>query len=407
MIKFTLMFVFALVLAASSGADSFVGVHDPEYGTDVFTGVPYVSRPTRLHAPMPLSGDQGVVLANKSISNRCFELGPGASSIAGSEDCLTLDLIRPSTGPSGKSNPVVVLANPMSPPPKKLLPVYVFFHGGDFNSGDKSDYDGRNLVKTSIALGNPIIYVAVNYRLGFLGFPSGREAESHSATNLGILDSRWSLIWLQQFISYFGGDPKKVIIGGQGSGADMVAFHLLGYGAKTDSLFHGAILHSGSAAGRSPIPRPNHTEWQSHYDAIASATGCNNYPETWSCLQIAPINSLVKASSKVFADTKLANPASVFSPVVDGTFLTDFPSTLMEEGKFAQVPILIGTTTSELVNFVPIYSGFGTDESIIAYLKLLFPYVSDATLQSLLSYYPGKHASSLFLSVFGFSFMRI
>ena len=36
-----------------------------------------------------------------------------------------------------------------------------------------------------------------------------------------------------------------------------------------------------------------------------------------------------------------------FSPVVDGTFLTDFPSTLMEQGKFAQVPILIGTTTTE------------------------------------------------------------
>lgn len=64
----------------------------------------------------------------------------------------------------------------------------------------------------------------------------------------------------------------QVIIGGQGSGADMVAYHLLGYGAKSDGLFRGAILHSGSATGRSPIPRPNYTEWQSHYDAIVSAT---------------------------------------------------------------------------------------------------------------------------------------
>lgn len=130
MIKFTLTFLFALLLAASSNADSFVGVQDPDYGTDVFIGVPYAFRPTRLHAPMPLSGDQGVVMANQPTSNRCFELGPGASSTTpGSEDCLTLDLIRPSSGPGGKGNPVVVLANPMSPPPKKLLPVYVFFHG--------------------------------------------------------------------------------------------------------------------------------------------------------------------------------------------------------------------------------------------------------------------------------------
>lgn len=47
----------------------------------------------------------------------------------------------------------------------------------------------------------------------------------------------------------------------------------------------------------------------------------------------------------------IADKCCRFSPVVDGTFLTDFPSTLMEQGKFAQVPILIGTTTTERESF--------------------------------------------------------
>ncbi|KAH7319331.1 Alpha/Beta hydrolase protein [Rhexocercosporidium sp. MPI-PUGE-AT-0058] len=394
MLKFT-TFVLAMLLAGLTVGDSFVGVQDPNYGTDVFIGIPYASRPTRLHAPMPSSGDQGVVMADKPSSNRCFEIGPGASSTPGSEDCLTLDLIRPTTATGAKNDPVVVFTNSTISAPKTLLPVYVFFHGGDFNSGD------------NVALGSPIIYVTVNYRLGFLGFPSGREAESRIAMNLGILDSRWSLIWLQQLITYFGGDPKKVVIGGQGSGADMVAYHLLGYGAKSDGLFRGAILHSGSATGRSPVPRPNHTDWQSHYDAIVSATGCNNSSDTWTCLQGVPIDSLVQASSKVFANTKLTNPASVFSPVVDGTFLTDFPSVLMEQGKFAQVPMLIGTTTTELINSVPTDLGFGGDASIIAYLRSNFPYASDITIQDILSYYPVSRFRNIGPPISGAQWSRV
>lgn len=148
-------------------------------------------------------------------------------------------------------------------------------------------------MKASVGFEHPILYVTMNYRLGFLGFPAGKEAQSHNATNLGLLDQRQALLWLQQNIQYFGGDPKKVgcilpysvllttdptafirvIIGGQGSGADSAAYHLLAYGATSNSLFRGAILQSGSVTGFSPIPNPRYTDYQAHYDAITSATG--------------------------------------------------------------------------------------------------------------------------------------
>ncbi|KAL2063505.1 hypothetical protein VTL71DRAFT_5310 [Oculimacula yallundae] len=404
MMKATLTFVFALLLVSLSIAETYVGVHDLSYGTDVFIGVPFSYKPIRL---WPLfaeeMGDFGDILATNATSNRCNEFGSGASSTPGYEDCTYLDIIRPSNPKGAIDKPVIVIANASGSVPEKLLPVYVFFHGGNFNTGDKSEVDGRNLVKASIAHGSPIIYVAVNYRLGILGFPGGQEADTYGALNVGLLDSRLALIWLQKMVPYFGGDPKKVVIGGQGSGADLATYLLLAHEVEiggpfgsarkegvSDGLFRGAILHSGSATSSSPIPRSNYTVWQNQLDTIVSTTGCNKStkPESWQCLQECPIDLLVNASNKVIADSKFINPASVFGPVIDDFLLTDYPSILMKQGKFAKVPVLMGTTTTELVNSVPVYNGFGTDASIIAFLKSNFPYVSDGTLKTLLSYYP-------------------
>ncbi len=77
-----------------------------------------------------------------------------------------------------------------------------------------------------------------------------------------------------------------------------------------------------------------------------------------------------------------------FSPVIDGRFFTDYPSVLMEQGKFAQVPILIGATTNEVVQSVPVDRGFGSDAALIDFLKSNFPYVDDASFRQLLAYYP-------------------
>jgi hypothetical protein len=111
----------------------------------------------------------------------------------------------------------------------KKLPVYVFIHGqvgfpvfvaspgiaqadlvltGNFNGGDKSEYNGGNLVRASIELGVPIIYVAINYRLSFLGFPTGEQLSG--SYNLGLLDQNLALQWVKNEIKYFGGDPAKV-----------------------------------------------------------------------------------------------------------------------------------------------------------------------------------------------------
>lgn len=84
------------------------------------------------------------------------------------------------------------------------LPVLVWIHGGGFIFGDgNSDFDGNFLVRHSVDLGKPIIVVAMNYRLGYLGFLTSKELKSEAAkdgqtpfANMAMCDQRVALLWV-------------------------------------------------------------------------------------------------------------------------------------------------------------------------------------------------------------------
>jgi carboxylesterase type B len=88
----------------------------------------------------------------------------------------------------------------------------VWIYGGGFIAGSTQIYDASQIIQQSIAIGEPIIYVAMNYRLAAFGFLSGKEVSDAGATNLGLRDQRKALEWVQENIGEFGGDPDKVTI---------------------------------------------------------------------------------------------------------------------------------------------------------------------------------------------------
>jgi hypothetical protein len=71
-------------------------------------------------------------------------------------------------------------------------------------------YDATTLITNSIALKKPVLYVAVNYRVGGFGFLAGKEMQADGSTNLGLKDQRLALQWVQDNIAHFGGDPSQV-----------------------------------------------------------------------------------------------------------------------------------------------------------------------------------------------------
>lgn len=106
---------------------------------------------------------------------------------------------------------------------------------GDFGAS----YDPSVLINTN---GNGFIVVEIQYRLGAFGFLASEDVKSHGQLNSGLLDQRFALQWVQKHISKFGGDPDRVTVGGESSGAGSVMLHTLAYGGEDDDLLFNNVI---------------------------------------------------------------------------------------------------------------------------------------------------------------------
>ncbi|KAL6250922.1 hypothetical protein RBB50_001130 [Rhinocladiella similis] len=117
----------------------------------------------------------------------------------------------------------------------KKYPVMVFLHGGAFVAGgsDLDCYAPLGLAERDV------VGVNISHRLGIFGYmPIPGMADA----NLGLLDQIAALHWIQDNISFFGGDPNNVTVFGQSAGGDSIYCLLVAEG--TEGLFHRGILQS-------------------------------------------------------------------------------------------------------------------------------------------------------------------
>jgi carboxylesterase type B len=130
-------------------------------------------------------------------------------------------------------------------------------------------YDGTSIVADSVTQGKPVIFVAVNYRVGGFGFLPGKEVLADGSSNLGLLDQRLGLQWVADNIAAFGGDPTKVTIWGESAGAISVMDQMLLYNGdhtyKGKPLFRAGIMNSGSIVPADPVDCP---KGQLIYDTV-------------------------------------------------------------------------------------------------------------------------------------------
>lgn len=92
---------------------------------------------------------------------------------------------------------------------KKPLPVLVYFHGGGWALGTLDEYD---LLCQYFALHGQCIVVAVDYHLApEYPFPIPLE-DCYAATQ-----------WVEKSIQQFGGDPKRLAVGGDSAGGNLAS----------------------------------------------------------------------------------------------------------------------------------------------------------------------------------------
>ena len=114
----------------------------------------------------------------------------------------------------------------------------VWVYGGDFKEGSPSTYSGRVIVNQSVENNQPIVFVAIAYRVGFFGWPFGAEAAANGAGNLGLKDITLALEWVQENIWAFGGDNSQVTVAGQSAGSVSTALLFLN---EKQNLFRSAV----------------------------------------------------------------------------------------------------------------------------------------------------------------------
>ncbi|XP_069682965.1 juvenile hormone esterase-like isoform X2 [Periplaneta americana] len=182
-----------------------------------FMGIPYAKPPLgdlRYKAPLPPDPWDGVkdcVTEGSVCPQETFN-----GSYFGDEDCLFLNVYTPKIVPHDKTH---------------LKPVMVWIHGGFFiiGSGNRDESGPDYLIDEGVVL------VTINYRLGILGFLNLKTKEAPG--NAGLKDQILALKWVQENIAQFGGDPNRVTIFGQSSGAVCVHLLTLSPLAKALTLF--------------------------------------------------------------------------------------------------------------------------------------------------------------------------
>jgi len=190
-------------------------------GVEEFWGIPYAAPPVgelRWKPPTAAAGWTGERDASHAGPS-CQPSQKGEYT----EDCLFANVTRPAGAKAGQK-----------------LPVYVWIHGGAFTGGSGAGVDGTSFAKKGI------VVVSVNYRLGRLGFfahPALTAENGGTSANYGLADNIAALKWVQGNVGAFGGDPKKVTIGGESAGAILV--NLLMLAPPAQGTFNGAIAESG------------------------------------------------------------------------------------------------------------------------------------------------------------------
>ena len=295
------------------------GVEEGE--VTIYRGIPFAEAPLgplRWAAPRPPTPWAGIRDA-LTLPPACPQHGSyprDAPPESTREDCLYLNIWRP-------------LAVEEEP-----LPVMLWIHGGGLTHGSASVplYAGDHLAREGVMV------VTANYRLGVLGFLAHpaltRESGHQGSGNYGLMDQIAALTWIQQNISAFGGDPDRVTVFGQSSGAISISALLSSPLAK--GLFHRAIGQSGGLF--EPMEFANDLKLEGaelageRFMARAGATSLDE-------LRGTPASELLEIPFRA-------------NIILDGHVLPRSPYEAHLRNEHGPIPVLVGYTADEGQEFI-------------------------------------------------------
>jgi para-nitrobenzyl esterase len=265
--------------------------------------------------------------------------------------------------------------------------VFVWIHGGGFII-ESGRINGEPLARTGV------VVVSFNYRLGMFGFMAHpeltRESPHHVSGNYGLLDQIAALRWVQRNIAAFGGDPKRVTIGGSSAGGTSVAYLVASPLAM--GLFRAAMLDSAAR-----LFLPDHGLKQTlHGLTPMEQVGLEIAPHIKDLRALSTAEVIERVQSVTdayFADdgkgrTGLKPGSHVHLPdrhdqpwwsFVDGYVMPEDLSRMFASGRFNHVAMIIGTCRDEGLGYALRMPDLTVD-GYHDYLRKLYPAFSEKML---------------------------
>ncbi|MDD6159504.1 MAG: carboxylesterase family protein [Oscillospiraceae bacterium] len=334
-------------------------------GFTCFLGVPYARKPLgdlRFRAPQMVEPWEGVLEAKgypKDPMQANAVFGPEYYS----EDCLYLNIWVPDH--AGENAPVML-----------WIPGGAFANGG---SGALSPEGPTSYDCALLARDTGCIMVSMSYRLNVFGFLNLNYLSDRFDDHVGMKDIIMSMKWVRETIASFGGDPDNVTLFGESAGGEAITTLMMIDEAQP--YYRRAIIESNCFA--------------SYYTVEEEKEICELYL-SYVGLDKDHVDDLVNVSYEqhIEAGRKLDAYVSEhytgrcsFCPVVDGTFIKDFP-TLADYTGFDK-EVLIGSNYSE-GNFQMMYLWNDADK----YAPCLLRRLDEDKQKQVMGYYdlPDKQA---------------
>ena len=241
-----------------------------------------------------------------------------ATEASENEDCLHLNIAVPESAPAG-------------------TPVLVWVHGGAWVGGSNDIYRIDHLARET-----GLVVVAINYRLGALGFMPHPAFDADANGALGFEDQRLALRWVQQNIAAFGGDPGNVTLAGESAGAASVCLQLANP-ERAAGLFHRGIIQSAGCT----TPMRTVEQGEDAGLAFARELGCGDPATALACLRKTPISRVLEVQTALSARVPQA-----FWPSVGSAALPRDGNAALQTGKVLRMPLLNGGTRDEMRLYV-------------------------------------------------------
>ncbi|VDM81324.1 unnamed protein product [Strongylus vulgaris] len=186
---------------------------------EVFLNIPYASPPVgdlRFEKPRPLDAWNNVINGTV-LGAACHPIVPEAVFtvwVRTSEDCLTLNIIKPKRKP---------------PKSEVGFPILFWIHGGGYEMFSAVECGFESFANSYTNKG--VIVVTIQYRLGVYGFFS--TGDERMPGNLGLYDmaealkviqfrsyysSSYYLVFVHSNAKNFGGDPSRITVWGESAG---------------------------------------------------------------------------------------------------------------------------------------------------------------------------------------------